>query len=126
MKKLIGIICILCMFAGCGISEEAYTDNESSEEQIAVVETTEEDEEDEMNINFVLCKTESVTEEKAILFCESKEIYFELTPEQSEGLVEGEYYTVKYYESQSVSENTFTLTDPVITKALLEDKGPAL
>ena len=106
MKKLVFIIWVIALFlVSCGKNEAA----DIGENPEVVSEKSEEGENNTVNKYFELCKVETITEDKVILYSEDEDCYYEIDSSEAGDLIEGEYYDVEFTNRKEIDKNKYSI-----------------
>lgn len=80
-----------------------------------------EEENDVVDKYFELCKVESITEDKVILYSLDSECYYEIDLSEAEDLIEGEYYNVVFTSKNQIGENRYSIEDATVMLETFEE-----
>lgn len=106
MKKIIFMTFIVVLvFVSCGVNKKT----EANDMYDIGSEEVEKGDKDIVDKYFELCKVETVTEDKVILYSEDEKCNYEIDSNEADNLIEGEYYDVVFTKKIEIDENKYTI-----------------
>ncbi len=105
MKKIIFMTFVVALIlVSCGANKKT---EEKDNKELGVEEVQED--KDIVDKYFELCKVETITEDKVILYSEDEKCNYEIDSSEADNLIEGEYYDVVFTKKIEIDENKFTI-----------------
>lgn len=106
MKKIIFMTFIVVLvFVSCGVNKKT----ELNDMYDIGSEEVEKGDKDIVDKYFELCKVETITEDKVILYSEDEKCNYEIDSNEADNLIEGEYYDVVFTKKIEIDENKYTI-----------------
>ena len=96
---------VVLVFVSCGVNKKT----EANDMYDIGSEEVEKGDKDIVDKYFELCKVETITEDKVILYSEDEKCNYEIDSSEADNLIEGEYYDVVFTKKIEIDENKFTI-----------------
>ncbi len=109
MKKIIFMTFVVALIlVSCGANKKT---EEKDNKELGVEEVQEN--KDIVDKHYELCKVETITEDKVILYSLSSECYYEVELSEENDFCEGEYYGAEFTNKTLIGENKYSIEDAI-------------
>lgn len=109
MKKIIVMTFVVALIlVSCGANKKT---EEKDNKELGVEEVQED--KDIVDKHYELCKVETITEDKVILYSLASECYYEVELSEENDFCEGEYYGAEFTNKTLIGENKYSIEDAI-------------
>ena len=99
---------VALILASCGANKKT---EEKDNKELGVEEVQED--KDIVDKHYELCKVETITEDKVILYSLASECYYEVELSEENDFCEGEYYGAEFTNKTLIGENKYSIEDAI-------------
>lgn len=100
---------VALVFVSCGVNKKTEVNDmyEIGSEEV------EKGDKDIVDKHYELCKVETITEDKVILYSLASECYYEVELSEENDFCEGEYYGAEFTNKTLIGENKYSIEDVI-------------